>query len=180
MKFLKPVLIALLCTPYFIALVLLPFSALAAIGVLVLVPLLVALALPFARWDDEPSIDSNGQGLTIRGDLPTWAAWLATPDERLPGGTYEPAVAGVLARYGRWVCSWYWIGVRNQLHGLSAVFGVPVVSPWPVEPGYYTDGSLWWLRRPLLGGRLQLKAGYRTYWIRGAFVAVPACSITRA
>lgn len=144
-----------------------------------LAPVLVLLALPFARWDSAVSLDSNGQGRVQRGDLSRWAAWLSTPDERLPGGTYEPKVARVLARCGRFCCSWYWLGVRNRLHGLAFAFARPLTMPWSPVPGYYEAEGLWWLRKPLLGNRLQLKAGWRTYRVGGRWWGVPCCSITR-
>lgn len=157
--------------PLLIALALLPLGLLA--------PLLVLLALPFAQWDAKPSFDSNGQGMTIRGDLPCWAAWLATPDERLPGGTYEATVDRVLKRWGRHVCAWYWLGIRNTLHGLAFTFSRPLTHPWSPEPGYYQADGLWWLRKPLMGGKLQLKAGWRNYRVDGSWWGVPCCSITR-
>jgi hypothetical protein len=163
MKYARPVLIALLI------MLLDPLA-----------PLLVLLALPFAKWDDAPSLDSNGKGLTIRGDLPAWASWLGTPNERLPGGTYEPAVTNVLQTFGRFWCSWYWLGLRNRWYGIAATFAVPLGVPWGVAPGYYEDGELWWLRYPLFGNRLQFKAGYRQYFTNGAWVGVPACTITKA
>jgi hypothetical protein len=159
MKYIRPILIALLIKP------------------LDLVAwLLVAIALPFAKWDSTPTLDSNQQGMTIRGDLPGWASFLSTPDERLPGGTYEPAVTEVLNKYGKWICSWYWLGLRNRMHGLASRYKVPLSAPWPSAPGYYEQGDLWWLRKQL--GRFQLKAGWRQYTIGGKLYAVPACTIT--
>jgi len=161
MRFIKPLLIAIFLKPF--DLLALP---------------LVFIALAGAKWDAFPSLDSNGQGLTIRGDLPDWAWFLQTPDERLPGGTYEPTVASVLEKYGPLVCSLYWLGLRNRMHGLAAYFGVPVASPWSPIPGFYDNGVLWWLRYPI--GRFQLKAGYRTYGIKGQWLAVPCLTITKA
>ena len=164
MKYLRPVLIALL---------ILPLDLLA--------PILAPIALLFAKWDDKPSADSNGQHPeVIRGDLPAWAWFLETPNERLPGGTYEPTVADILARRGPFLCSWYWLGIRNRMQGLAASFGLPTAMPWPPEPGYYDNGALWWLRYPLLGSHYQFKAGWRTYGVKGQWLAVPCCTITRA
>lgn len=150
-----------------------------ALARLLIAPIGTLLVLPFARWDATPSPDSNGQGSTVRGDLPTWARWFSTPDERLPGGTYEPAVAAVLARYGRFLCSWYWLGVRNRLQGLDAAFSRRLDGPWPLDPGSYRSGVSWWLRYPLFGNRLQFKAGDRAYRIRGEWRGVPCCTFTR-
>lgn len=154
-----------------------------ALGIMLLdpfAPVLLLFALPFSKWDAEPSLDSNGQGLTIRGDLPRWASWLGTPNERLPGGTYEPTVEAVLETFGRFWCAWYWLSLRNRWYGLAAAFAVPLPMPWNPAPGYYEQGELWWLRYPLFGGRFQVKAGYRQYFQNGAWVGVPACTITKA
>lgn len=180
MMFARPLVLGFLLNTWLLALVLLFIQPWAALAVVLVAPVGTLIALPFARWDAEPSLDSNGKGLTIRGDLPAWAWWLQTPDERLPGGTYEPAVAVVLERHGRFLCSWYWLGFRNILQGLAAMFGVPVLTPWPLAPGFYTTGALWWLRWGLPGNFLQLKAGWRTYHERGTFMAVPCLTVTKA
>jgi len=179
MKFIRPCFLALLTNPYLIALAVAPLSLWASLGVLLAVPVAVLVAVPFARWDTMPSTDSAGVCPTLRGDLPRWASWLGTPNERLPGGTYEPAVASVLERFGRSCCAWYWLAMRNQLYGLSAVASGPISGPWPSEPGYYENGDYWWLRRPILWGRLTFKAGYRAYFVNGAWIAVPALTITK-
>jgi hypothetical protein len=114
----------------------------------------VPIALLFAKWDDTTSTftggaEDNGPP-TIRGDLPVWAAWFGTFDERLPGGMYEPTVVAIHRRFGRHVCSAYWLIVRNRMFGLTkALFGKPIAkhdSPagmaWsdigPVRIGYGT------------------------------------------
>nr|WP_315237729.1 hypothetical protein [uncultured Albidiferax sp.] len=164
MKYVKPILIALLLQV-----------------VALLAPFLVLLALPFIRWDTDLSLDPSGRHPATRGDLPRWLAWLGTPDERLPGGLYEPTVKSIYRRFGHVWCAWYWLGVRNRVHGLAAMLGVPTSAFWPPEPGYYTRGNLWWLRYPLLGGRLAFKAGYRSYkLLDGTFLAVPVFTITKA
>lgn len=152
--------------------------ALASSAFGLLAPVLVPAALLFARWDRNPSTDSHGECLTIRGDLPDWASWLSTPDERLPGGTYEPAVAAVFARRGRFWCSWYWLGIRNRGLGLDFTRAVPVTSPWPTDPGIYLSGMLWWMRIPVLGGRREFKLGWRTYALQGKYFAAPCLSFT--
>jgi len=89
----------------------------------VLVPLLVLLALPFIKWDKQASLDRHGKDLTVRGDLPNWLSWLSTPDERLPGGLYEPAHKALFERYGKWVASWYWLGAWHQKRAVWLVYG---------------------------------------------------------
>jgi hypothetical protein len=162
MRHIKPILIALLIQV-----------------VALFAPVLVLLALPFIRWDAEPSA-IDGQS-SIRGDLPRWLAWLGTPDERLPGGLYEPAVLSIYKRFGRFFCAWYWLGIRNRVHGFAAVFGLPTSAPWADGFGLQQRGCLWWIRWPLLWGRLAFKAGYRSYrLLDGTFLAVPVFTITKA
>ncbi|SDO75758.1 hypothetical protein SAMN05216303_102278 [Rhodoferax sp. OV413] len=164
MRYLKPIAIALLIHLFAL-----------------LAPFLVPIGLLFARWDSKPTLDQNGLHLAVRGDLPACFAWLNTPDERLPGGLYEPNVETIYQRYGRFLCSWYWLGLRNRGHGFAAQFGLPTSAYWPGEPGYYQRGGLWWLRYPLAGGRLQFKAGYRIYkLLDSSFLAVPVFTITKA
>lgn len=132
--------------------------------------LVVPFLLPFARW-----------GADGRGDLPDWAWPWSTPNQRLPGDISIPAVSGILARYGRFAASWYWLGWRNPMQGWAAWFGVPVTMPWPPAPGFYGDiHGLWWERRPVLGGRYQLKKGWRTYDDgHGGWMAVPCWTVTK-
>jgi hypothetical protein len=198
MRYLKPILIGFVMT-FILDWLVLPFVAALAAGPLLyfdyqvgyailggaaVLEFLMLIGLPIAlllaKWDTEPSLDSNQQGLTIRGDLPSWAWFYTTPDERLPGGTYEPTVAGRLAARGPFLTSWYWLGIRNRMHGLAAAFALPTSMPWSPEPGYYDNGSLWWLRYPLFNNTYQFKTGWRTYYYGGGWKAVPCFTITKA
>lgn len=86
----------------------------------------------FARWDRVPTPARWQPEPIIRGDLPRWARWWETPDERLPGGMYEPTVESIYKRFGRYWCSVYWLGIRNRMYGLSfALFGEPAESITP-------------------------------------------------
>lgn len=164
MKYLKPILAALL----------IQIVALFA-------PLLVLLALPFIRWDSSQSLDPSGNFPAIRGNMPRWLSWLETPDERLPGGLYEPAVLAIYEKYGAWVCAWYWLGVRNRVQGFAAAFGVPATKGWTGHYGRQDQGALWWVRWPLLNRKLSFKAGYRIYLLLdGSYLAVPVFTITKA
>jgi len=164
MNYIKPIAIAL-------------FLQLAAL----LAPLFVLLALPFIRWDGGFSLDRSNNHPAVRGDMPKWLRWLETPDERLPGGLYEPTVKSVYRRFGSLICVWYWLGIRNRLHGLAASFGEPAERPWGPEFGMQRQGSLWWIRKPLLNGRLAFKAGYRVYTLPDkSFLAVPVFTVTVA
>jgi hypothetical protein len=182
MNHLKPIILGLATTPLIWAVVLAPFLGWWAICVFLVIPAITIIAVDHATWDKEPSADSNGERPdVIRGDLPSWAWFLATPDERLPGGTYEPTVDEYLEEHGPFACSVYWL-YRNQLHGLSFAFAQRLPAPWPIFPGYYEvpELGLWWLRYPLLGNTFQLKAGYRQYYVGGQLYGVPCCTITRA
>jgi hypothetical protein len=101
-----------------------PWQAIAALSC-VSAPMLMLLALPFARRTGE----------TV---LPGWLAWLNTPDDPGPmQGMYESQVklvekdaediaaivdkvTSIQKRFGWYVKTWYWLGIRNQCYGLFA------------------------------------------------------------
>lgn len=143
-------------------------------------PFVVPVALLGATWDTDPTADSMGTTPTVRGDLPRWASGYSTPNERLPGGTYEPAVLAVLHRWGRWICSWYWLGLRNRGLGFDGAYAIPVrYVLWdPGQLGLQEADDLWFYRQDLFAG-LQLKLGWRTYEVAGKWVAEPCATITR-
>jgi hypothetical protein len=61
--------------------------------------------------------------------LPTWLDWFNTPDESLPGDLRnEPTVKWVYDKFGWYVCTWYWLGLRNVLHGLAWRYGKPATN----------------------------------------------------
>lgn len=124
-------------------------------------PIAMLLALPFISWDKIPSNGSYGQDPTIRGDLPAWLAWLATPDERFPGGLYEPMVKARLDRFGKLWCSYVWAGWRNQMIGLAYAFGKPATGYCPDNSGFWSDGNIWRLSVPL--GPIRFVTGYKVY-----------------
>ena len=147
-------------------------------------PFMVLFALPFIKWDKDETVDGMGRYSTIRGDLPKWLSFLGTPDERLPGGLYEPAVLSIYNRFGALFTAWYWLGIRNRLHGLAASFGVVTEEGWPNPPDnsdeYYVRGKLWWRRKPIWGGKFAFKAGYRIYHLVDlTYRAVPCFTITK-
>ena len=146
-------------------------------------PLLVLLALPFIKWDKEATMEDESRYSLVRGDLPKWLDFLSTPDERLPGGIYEPAVAAIYAKYGATVCSWYWLGLRNRMHGLDAKFGIPTDKDWDgpfSDDEYFVRAPLWWRRKPIFGGKFAFKAGYRFYTVLDkSILAVPCFTITK-
>jgi hypothetical protein len=147
-------------------------------------PFVVLFALPFIRWDREETVDGMGRFLIVRGDLPNWLSYLGTPDERLPGGLYEPTVLSIYNKTGKWFTAWYWLGLRNRIHGLAASFGRIVEEGWPNpidnSDEYYVRGDLWWRRKPIWGGKFAFKAGYRIYHLtNGTYRAVPCFTITK-
>ena len=144
-----------------------------------LAPVLALLAVPFIRWDKEISTARDESGISIiRGDLPQWLRWLQTPDERLPGGMYEPTVLAVYRRWGKGVCSWYWMGLRNTMMGLAVACGRPCASYIPETLGYWSDGNVWrWAHRV---GPLKFVTGYQVYkLLDGSFRAAPVFTLKR-
>jgi hypothetical protein len=138
-------------------------------------PLLMLLALPFIKWDDEPSTARDGS-TTIRGDLPNWLTWLSTPDERLPGGLYVAALNDVLAKHGKHIASWYWLGIRNRMFGLRMVFGKPATEYIPDVRGWYQNGDIWQYSKQV--GIFRFAVGYKVYkLLDGSFLAGPVCTV---
>ena len=142
-----------------------------------LCPFLVPLALLFAKWEKEPSSARAGEEPAIRGDLPKWLSWFSTPDERLPGGMYEPTVAAMYEKRGKWLTSWYWLGVRNCLFGLALRLGKPTTDYIPDLPlGFWERGDIW--RYSVKLGPFKFLTGYKVYkLLDGSFKAAPCFSI---
>lgn len=118
-------------------------------------PVLSAAALPFIKWDANATPDSKrtSGSETVRGDLPAWLSWLTTPDERLPGGTYEATVKRLLDRLGKYATAYYWIGVRNRAHGLAYLFRKPMTNHFNAMTDYKD-----------LNGLLERDGVWRFYW----------------
>lgn len=136
----------------------------------------VAWATPlFAKWDKEPT-----EGV-IRGDLPKWLSWFSTPDERLPGGMYEPTVASMYEKRGKLVTSMYWLGFRNRAHGFRQLTGKPATEAQHMnsDKARYIDlgDGLW--RLTLVFGPFRFVTGYRVYNQKGTYVAIPTFTIKR-
>lgn len=142
-----------------------------------LCPFLVLLALPFAKWDAEFSEARDGTRNIIRGDLPKWLSWFSTPDERLPGGMYEPAVSKMYDRWGKWVTSWYWLGIRNALFGMAFAFGKPTTDYIPDLPlGLWKRDDIW--RYSVKFGPIKFLCGYKVYKVLdGSFRAAPCFTL---
>lgn len=151
---------------------------------------LTFIACLFIKWDKTATPDSKGSNPTIRGDLPKWLSWLATPDERFPGGTYEPTVLEKLKKYGKFLTSWYWITWRNAGHGYRKKFAKPSdeasynvrVKLLPGETlafGTRQDGTVWRLKL-ILWGKFVYQTGSRVYkFVDGSYWSIPTETIKR-
>jgi hypothetical protein len=84
---------------------------------------LAPFALLFAKETDRKTTHYGQDPSIQRYVLPKAFWWMETPDELLPGGMYEPTVKTIYDECGWFICSWYWIGIRNVLHGLRWSFG---------------------------------------------------------
>ena len=144
-------------------------------------PLLVPFILPFIKWDSERTAPRNEDGIAvIQGDLPKWLSWFATPDIRLPGDTCEEAVQSMYIRRGKWVTSWYWLGVRNCLMGLACWAGKPTFDYIPELPnGFWERGDIWRYSHVL--GPVKLVIGYQVYkLLDGRFIAAPVFTLKKS
>lgn len=132
----------------------------------------------FARWDDRPTTFTGGLlnngPLTVRGDLPWWAAWFETFDERLPGGMYEPTVRAVYDRFGRYWCSVYWLN-RNAMFGMTkAIFGRPTTRDEILRYEWRTVGPV-----RIGWGWKRYRATPTAHWIDGPFVKILSATVRR-
>ena len=144
----------------------------------IVAPIAMLVVVWFIRWDDTPTNGSYGQNPTIRGDLPYLLRWFQTPDERFPGGLYEPTVQGWLDAHGKWYCSYLWAGMRNQLMGLAAWLGRSATDYIPEGLGFWSRDDIWRYACSLGFGRFV--CGWQVYRrLDGTFLAVPVCTLKR-
>jgi hypothetical protein len=108
------------------------------------VPFIAPIALLFAKKSDRVT-SHYGQDPTIqRYRLPKLFKWLMTCDEDLAGGMYEPTVKKIYDRFGWYICSWYWIGLRNQCQGLLWTQGFEVDAiDYTIKKIYDYRGDQW-------------------------------------
>jgi hypothetical protein len=143
------------------------FVALAVEWLSLLAPLLTIPAVLAAKLDAEPSEGAHpGLGTLVRRpQLPAWAWWADTPDDK-GLGMYEATVRWAYEHLGWRLALWYWLGFRNRLHGLSWGFGklcayaIDLNSPANAQ-GWRFAGKLWQFELPLGPARLLL--GYKQY-----------------
>lgn len=132
---------------------------LALVGIFIAPPVMF-FARYLIKWDKEPSNGSYGQNPTIRGDLPKCLRWFQTPDERFPGGLYEPTVQKWLDTKGRTYCSYKWAGWRNQLMGLAAALGKSTTDYIPETPLGF------WARKDKLTGDIVWRYSKGLKWFK--------------
>jgi hypothetical protein len=105
-------------------------------------------------------------------------SWFQTPDERFPGGLYEPTVKDMLDKHGKIITSWYWAGLRNQMMGLAAAVGKPTTDYIPESYGFWERDNIWRLCFPFIFCRIVL--GWQVYRKEDmTFLAVPVCTIKK-
>ncbi len=86
-------------------------------------PIIVLLGLPFAKKAKRKTTHYGQDPDVQRYVLPKWLGIFNTPDEDLAGGMYEPTVKKIYEKFGAYICSVYWIGLRNQAQGFLWLFG---------------------------------------------------------
>lgn len=144
--------------------------------------LLTFLAVATAKWETEPRFDQWGKVSTIRAKLRKGFRWLGTMDDDLPGGTYEPTVAKMLEKRGKFLTSWYWIGWRNTAHGFRQIFSIPsdeisYTVNTPEGEGTRPDGTWWKIRRM---GPFIYQTGFRIYkYLDGSYWATPTATVKK-
>lgn len=146
------------------------------------------MVLFYVKWDNEPSTDSKGVGMVIRGDLDERLSYFSTPDERLPGGLYEDTVLSMYNKLtlkfnektARLITSWYWLGARNPLMGMANSLGKTVSGFILDGPKmFYKAEGVWRLRVPLIPPFVFL-TGYEIYFkLDKVHTAAPIFTIKR-
>lgn len=161
-----------------------PIQGLLLILLSIIAPVLVIFTIPFIKWD--VVITTQPQRTlppvpTYMGDLPWWLSWFQTPDNRLPGDLAIPEVKKVFDKYGKNVCAWYWMGLRNQVMGLACWMGSKTsdYAPEGVEGLWErTDvyGTIWKYTKVI--GKVKFITGYKVYkLIDGSFRSAPTLGL---
>lgn len=144
---------------------------------LLLPMVMVGIALIFAKWDTVPTKPLNHSAeddvLLIQGDLPKAAWFLGTPDQRLPGDTSIKEVKAIYDKYGRFICSWLWLGQRNTFMNLASRWGHETTDFAPEGVmGLWERGNDWKYTKKI--GKVLFITGYNIYKREnGTFVAAP-------
>jgi hypothetical protein len=156
-----------------------PVQAIIILALNLIAPILVLLALPFVKWDAEPSVGpqrTNPPTPTIMGDFPDWLSWFRTPDQRLPCDTGISECKAMLDNRGKWYTSWIWAGFRNSLMGLAVWCGHRTAGYIPEVEGFWSRedefGFVWKYTKTM--GPIKFETGYTSYaLLDGAFGAAP-------
>jgi hypothetical protein len=153
-----------------------PLQGLLLIILSIIAPILVIFTIPFIKWDKEISTQPQR---TL--PPPKWLSWFQTPDNRLPGDLAIPEVMSVFQKYGKWVTSWYWMGLRNQVMGLAVWMGEQTsdYAPENVEGLWErTDiyGTVWKYTKTI--GKIKFITGYKVYaMLDGTFRSAPTLGL---
>jgi hypothetical protein len=125
-------------------------------------------------------------GLSVhRYDWPVILFVLTTPDERGPGGLYEPDIERAYRERGRWWCATVWLA-RNPGAGFAWLFGITADGylDRPSGNGLVQRGRLWRWRRDI--GPIRIEAGrevhradYDATAENGPWIAIPFVSIRK-
>jgi hypothetical protein len=135
------------------------FLTIAGLAMTVLAPLLLFAPLgPVLATERLPGSDDI---YVDRRALPGWLWWFQTPDERLPGGLYEPAVRLWLSWFGYRVCSVLWL-VRNAGYGLAWSFGRPASGYLDAIEGQVVEADGLW-RWKKTTGIVSWQAGWKVH-----------------
>ena len=149
---------------------------------LIVAPVGMLFAVWFVKWDTEPTAGSYADDPTvpkiIRGDLPWWLRFFATPDERCPCNSFEPDMMVMLAKRGRVFTTYYNLGWRNQMMGLAAALGKPTAAYAPEGVKNWHRGDVWAFSFPLPFCRFV--GGWQIYRkLDLTFLAVPVGTLKR-
>jgi len=92
--------------------------------VLIATPILMIVFVWFAKQTTRAS---------KLADMPSWLAWFDTPDDPTGDqGDYEPQVMSIWKALGWRFKTWYWLGVRNQMYGLT--YAISAQAPAGMKP----------------------------------------------
>lgn len=72
------------------------------------------------KWTRELGQQEFGRWPTVVRRLQPGQRWIETPDDKyLPAGLYEADQRRLYERFGLFLASWYWLGVRNRAYGVT-------------------------------------------------------------
>lgn len=97
--------------------------------------------------------------------LPTFFSWLDTPDEPELINMNEASVKALFDKYGWWVSSFIWFGIRNRAHGFDSLFSSEAPSQWPFLEGYGERGDKFYFRKhfPMKWFAIHVSFGWQIY-----------------